>query len=92
MFTKISRGPILCLASWAALGFYRGMQEYEYFIRENPSKRMYSTKIMKGILGTIIYINPFLGLIVAQKEIYRLEVNMRGLETEKKTEYYHKLL
>lgn len=38
-----------------------------------------------------MYANPLLFPITASKEIYRLEVNLRNLENEKKTDYYNNL-
>ena len=45
-------------------------------------------KIFAGLFGLFIYINPFFGLISISKELYRLEVCVRGLEDEKKTQKY----
>jgi hypothetical protein len=47
---------------------------------------------MWGLGSTLVYLNPFMCFITLAKEIYRLEVNLRGIEDEKKTEYYNKVL
>lgn len=40
-------------------------------------------------MGCIIYANPFLSLIVINKELYRLEILVRNMEEERtKTTYY----
>lgn len=86
--------PIL---GWPALGFKRGVDSYNYHYSNNRLYRhsekmkypLYLDKLAWGVAGTFWYLNPlglFLGLY---KEVYRLEVNLRGLEDEKKTDYYN---
>jgi hypothetical protein len=53
---------------------------------------MYSTKFGFGIVGLVVYLCPAFYVIVLPKEIYRLEVNIRGLEDEKETQYYNNIL
>jgi len=84
---------------WSLLGFNRGINEYNYYNekynntnKENPKPDMYTSRIPYGLLGVFFYINPFLAPINLYKEIYRLEVNIRGLESEKKSDYYNKLM
>jgi hypothetical protein len=48
---------------------------------------MYTHSILFGMVGSSLYLNPFTFPIVVMKEVYRLEINMRG-ELEKKDEYY----
>ena len=43
-------------------------------------------------IGSFIYINPILWPIVICKEIYRFEVNIRGMDDVKKGYYYNALL
>jgi len=115
---KIASGVLL--TGWSALGFYRGVKEYQYcnenYVYRPDSIRyehwdsnrhaprnqkdtnepyLYSNGIDKGaktifagLLGLFTYINPFLGLLMISKELYRLEVCVRGLEDEKKTQKY----
>ena len=45
-----------------------------------------------GVYGLIMYMNPPFFPFTIYKELYRLEVNIRNLEDEKKTEYYHKII
>ena len=80
--------------SWTSLGFYRGIQDYNYDCAKcaNTHQKLYSDQFGRGMLGSFLYINPFFGLVLLQKEIYRLEVNVRSLENEKHTDYYRKLI
>ena len=102
---------------WAGLGFYRGLDQYDYdhtkdmndyntkMIRyeknnieyrnygiDSPDKptKYYLTGFGYGFLGIACYFNIFLGFNIP-KELYRLEVNMRGLEDEKNKPYYRKV-
>jgi hypothetical protein len=86
------------LAYWSALGFYRGVNSYKY---ENetytkryakPVRYLYSATLLYGITGSVIYLFPVLLPITIAKEIYRIEVNLRGLNDDKKTRYYNELL
>ena len=80
--------------SWRGLGFYRGRSQYKYrHDKYNINKNyFYSDAMIYGFYGTILYISPpFLPFII-YKELYRLEVNMRNLEDEKKTEYYNNII
>ena len=45
-----------------------------------------------GIAGSIVYIVPTTGVFMVWKELYRLEVNLRGLEEEKNSDFYNRLL
>jgi hypothetical protein len=88
--------PIL---GWPVLGFNRGINSYNYHYSNNKlyqnsetKKYLYTDAFMWGLGSTITYLNPFTAVIIMGKEIYRLEVNLRGLEDEKKTEYYNKVL
>jgi hypothetical protein len=78
------------LFGWTALGFYRGVQEYNYYRKDTT--RLYSGQFGRGLLGSFIYLNPLIGLFMFQKEIYRFEVYVRSLETEKKKEYYRRVM
>ena len=97
---------IICISScaWTILGFKRGINSYNY---DNSSRNLhnklyykdtkkinpfYIDKISWGVAGSVIYLNPATFFIVLYKEIYRLEVNLRGLEDEKKTDYYNNVL
>jgi len=90
MFLKYS-----IISAWSLLGFYRGMKAYDFNIQKNYLEKytyLYSIRFLYGALGFGIYINPFFYLITIPKEIYRIEVDLRGLEEEMKTDYYNYLL
>jgi hypothetical protein len=80
--------PIICYISWGGLGFIRGINSYKYEKKENY---LYVNSVCYGIYGIGLYISPFLLPFSLHKEIYRLEVNLRNLENEKKTKYYNNL-
>jgi hypothetical protein len=87
---------IIC--GWPLLGFKRGMNSYDYSYNKDKKQNLeqkpylFSNKVLWGVCSTISYINPFLFFIVLGKEIYRLEVNLRGFEDEKKTDFYNEVL
>ena len=92
----MSKKEILALVtgtSWTLLGFKRGLQSYDYTYHKSSRKEsyLYISKGQQGLLGMFLYINPLLFPVHAYKEMYRLEVNLRGLEEEKKTDYYTQL-
>lgn len=85
------------VVSWTMLGFKRGMNDYDYTLKcskEHNSKKtyLYTTRIIYGFAGTFFYINPIFFIPLMYKEIYRLEVNLRGLENEKNSVFYNSLL
>ena len=83
---------------WCSLGFARGMQEYDYNYAEKTKYTetkgtyLYSSRIGNGFVGLFLYAFPVLPFVIIPKEIYRLEVCLRGLEEDKKSDYYNKLL
>ena len=85
-------------ASWSIIGFNRGLHEYDYEHSEdndNYHKKqpyMYTNKIFNGLFGIFIYINPCFIPLIIHKELYRLEINVRGLENEKTSREYNKIL
>lgn len=52
----------------------------------------YFSMIGYGLCGIMIYVNPIITPIVFVKEMYRLEINLRNIDNEKKTNFYNKLL
>lgn len=64
---------------------------YSYDIIEKP-KFFYYEYFSFGMCGMIMYVNPFCLLKIIPREIYRLEVNLRNLEDEKKTRYYNEIM
>ena len=87
------------LISWglfSTLGFYRGVMDDNYNYEQKMKKKdtiyiqshpkLYCRAFGKGCLGVLFYTNPVLWVILIPKELYRLEVVLRGLE--KKSDYY----
>jgi len=90
----MSKKEILVLVtgtSWTMLGFRRGLQSYDYH-HKSKEPYLYISKGQQGFLGIFLYLNPLLAPFHLYKEMYRLEVNLRGLEEEKKTDYYNRIL
>ena len=74
-------------ASWNILGFKRGLDSYDYCYTKyyyEGKKYVYTDKIVTGVTGMILYNLTF--PIVAYKEVYRLEANIRNFEKDDK--YY----
>ena len=77
---------------WCVLGFNRGLNNYDYNHNHDRKNYFYTDKIFYGLCGLLIYVNPGLSPFAIYKEFYRLEINLRGLEEEKNTEYYNNIL
>ena len=87
---------IAATVGWGSLGFYRGLNEYDYKYEQNKKMGrrelyLYSGKFTGGLFGCLFYLNPFLTIFMVSKEIYRLEVNLRGMDTEKQTAKYNEI-
>ena len=88
------------ITGWGLLGYNRGTNSYDYKYKKYNGKKeiqeketyLYSAKVFYGISGIFLYVNPFLLPIIIPKEVYRLEVNIRNNENEKKSDYYNELL
>jgi hypothetical protein len=83
-------------SAWSGLGFIRGVQSYKYNHNkynhnkcENSEPIVYVNSICYGFFGICIYANPIFFPVNLYKEMYRLEVNIRKLENEKKTDFYN---
>jgi|LakMenE18May11ns_1017448.scaffolds.fasta_scaffold8193982_1 hypothetical protein len=90
---------LVAIFGWPVLGFYRGLKSYDYNYSNNRLYRhsekmkfpLYIDKSVWGIGGMLWYSNPVGFILGLYKEVYRLEVNLRGLEDEKKTAYYNEV-
>jgi hypothetical protein len=82
------------MVSWTALGFFRGVNSYNYECKNssNTKTNFYTAKFVYGVGGSLIYICPFLLPIAVVKEIYRAEVVLRGLDEHKKSRYYNEVI
>ena len=92
MNIKTSLSIIGC-TSWTGLGFIRGINSYKYNYNKYEQKKiyLYLDSVFYGFCGVGLYANPLFLPITLYKEIYRLEVNLRNLEHEKKTDNYNNL-
>lgn len=79
------------ICGWVGLGFMRGINSYNYNIAKQKETKMYLDKIIWGVGSVVFYINPVTFFYALYKEIYRLEVNLRGIEEEKNTRYYNEV-
>jgi hypothetical protein len=75
-------------ACWLLLGYKRGINQYNYY-KNQTETYLYSYAFAYGLYGVIGYINPLLIPILLSKEVYRIEVDLRNLEDEKKTKFYN---
>jgi len=88
----------LTISAWCLLGLKRGLNSYDYNYSKNKIYRnsligpFYIDKVGWRLVSSLAYINPATFLFVLYKEVYRLEVNLRGLEDEKKTDYYNEVM
>jgi len=57
---------------------------------DKPQK-YYTSTVGYGLYGSLVYLAPFPGVMFFIKEIYMLEINLRGLNDAKKTSYYNLL-
>ena len=88
---------LITIIGFPVLGFYRGIKSYDYNysnnkIHKSPTKPIYTDKLLWGFGGMLWYLNPIGMFFGLYKEVYRLEVNLRGIEDEKKTAYYNEVL
>lgn len=102
LFTRTEIGVFMLSSSWAFLGAYRGVKDYDSREYNKPPKTdpyLYSTAIIHagdkfifgGMRGFFTYLNPFFIFMTLPNELYRLEVCVRGLENEKETEKYKRI-
>jgi len=52
----------------------------------------YTNCFISGLFGLIVYGNPIKLPIIIPKEIYRLEVNIRGMNEEKEKLSFYKII
>ena len=92
---------VTMVCGWPILGFKRGLNSYDYNYSHNKlyshgkqtKYPFYFDKFVWGVVSAVVYLNPVTGLIGLYKEVYRLEINMRGEldELKNKDEYYRVL-
>jgi hypothetical protein len=80
------------ITAWGSLGFYRGVQSYNFNYNYNNNKRnsehyyRYSDCIWEGFRGSVLYLFPYTTPYMFLKEMYRLETNIRN--KPKFSDYY----
>ena len=52
----------------------------------------YLTSFSHGIFGSCLYVFPMSMPVCFVKELYRIEINLRGVDDEKNTAFYNKLI
>ena len=95
LFHKKDLLVIVTGTSWTLLGFTRGLNSYDHTYhtsKYNKEPYLYISKVHQGLWGILLYMNPLLLPVTMYKEMYRLEVNLRGLDAEKKTDYYNHII
>jgi hypothetical protein len=97
------RLPSIVVGSWGLLGFYRGTQYYNFWHEEDMKKYLKEPKIHEkpqylylhkvgfGGLAAGAYIFPLFCIFPVIQELKRLEINLRGLEEEKKKPEYYRV-
>lgn len=96
---------VATLGGLGSLGFVRGTNNYNYchdkelysyYCFEDRKYKnppyLYSTRTMYGLFGAFCYIIPIFYCVILPKEVFRLEVNLRGLDSVKTEKYYNLLL
>ncbi len=68
------------------------LQELQKDYDEVSKPNLYVDQSVNFIGGVFIYANPFFSPFTIEAELYRLEVNLRGLEDEKKSNRYYKVI
>ena len=67
------------------------IERLEKNIKQYNKPRLIVDESVDFIIGSFIYINPIFSFFTIPTELYRLEVNIRGLEEEKQSDRYYKV-
>lgn len=83
--------------------YNKDMEKYNIDVKEYPKihyrvpqkiekpQKYYISTLGYGLYGFSIYLLPYPGNLFFLKEMYMLEISLRGLKDEKKTRYYNLL-
>jgi hypothetical protein len=83
--------------------YNKNMEKYNIDIKKYPDihyrvpqkidkpQKYYISTLGYGLYGSSIYLLPYPGNLFFLKEMYMLEISLRGLNDEKKTRYYNLL-
>ncbi len=67
------------------------VDELKKRIKEDGPRELFIDKSLNFVGGIILYGNPVFLPMNIEHELYRLEVNIRGLEEEKQSDRYNKI-
>lgn len=86
----------IVIPAWFGLGAYRGSQLYYYYYKDDISHNKktqyyYSECVNWSLAAGVFYLIPFTFPFALRKELYRLEVNIRNLDEEKKSVKYYEI-
>ncbi len=90
------------LLAWGALGFYRGcrfkfclhnanLKRYELTNRGKKPEQVYFMTGIFGAFTSLAYFIPVVNLLYITKELWRLELYLRGVEVDTESIYYNRL-
>jgi hypothetical protein len=88
-FIKLHKTKCLMGGLWLSLGAYRGVKEYEFYMKKANYPFFYTDVAIRGGFGVFVYANPFFFPWMSYKEILRLEKTVRSLQ---KTDDDYKIL
>jgi hypothetical protein len=92
---------ILPLGLWSSLGFYRGINYYNYkkerenkiekakILSEKINNYYYTECLYYGVTTSMMYVFPLTFPFMFIKEILRIEIVIRNLNDEKSLDYYY---
>lgn len=69
----------------------REVKRLEKEVQSVSRPPLYVDRVGDAVWGGLVYLNPLMLPVTVPKELYRMEVNLRGLEEERKTDRYNKL-
>jgi hypothetical protein len=71
------------LISWSVLGFYRGVERYDYIYDIKKEKKYVISKLTIGIISGLFYIIPITFPIAVYNELTNLKNLLDDLEKNK---------
>lgn len=103
-FDKFHPAQKAFVFAWGALGFYRGMKFHTCLYKKELNKynnlprnkkltckkpeQYYLSTCSFSLLTSVLYFVPLVNLFYVAKEIWRLEVYIRGLDEDTESERY----